>query len=50
MSEEERLEVVLVKDVGAGGEGLRRSADKVAREGLWEMKRCRDKLLSVSTK
>lgn len=46
LREGERLEVVLGKDVGAGGEGLRRSVDKVAREGLWEMKRCRDKLLS----
>ena len=40
------MEVVLGKDVCAGGEGLRRSVDKVAREGLWEMKCCRDKLLS----
>ncbi len=50
MSEEERLEVVLGKNGGAGGQRWRRRASKVAGEGLWEMKWCRDELVGVSTK
>jgi hypothetical protein len=45
MSEDERVEVALGSDVLVRGEELRRRVDKVAREGLWGMKKCRDRLL-----